>query len=140
MRTYFQPPSALLKELVMRRRIFTLLTAATLSSILAACATVPRPVPVSVPEVIRLSHEGDPPEQIIQRMRDAGMVYRLKASQFAQLHQQGVSDVVLDYMQRTYIEAVRRDQHLQDWNRWWPGPGGYFYGGCFYQPWPYGCY
>jgi hypothetical protein len=122
-----------------RRRIIPVLTASTLVVMLAGCASVPPPAPVPVSEVIRLSREGDPPEQIIQRMRDAGMVYRLEASQLAHLHQQGVPDVVLNYMQHTYLDAVRRDQHLQDWNLWRPGPNGYFYGGCYYG-WPYNCY
>lgn len=123
----------------MRHRIVPVFTAASLALMLAGCASVPPPPPVTVPDVIRLSHEGDPPEQIIQRMRDAGMVYRLKASQLARLHQEGVPDAVLDYMQDTYLEAVRNDQRLQDWNRWWLGPDGYFYGGCYYGSWPYGC-
>ena len=124
----------------MRRRIFPLLVAATLALMLASCASLPPPAPVTVAEVVRLSHEGDPPDQIIQRMRDAGTVYRLKASQLTRLHQQGVSNEVLDYMQQTYLEAVRRDQHMQDWNSWWPAPDGYFYGRCYNGAWPYRCY
>ena len=116
-----------------------MLSSVTLSLALLGCASVPPPPPVTVPDVIRISRAGDPPEKIIQRMRDAGMVYRLTGSQFARLHQQGVPDAVLDYMQHTYLEAVRRDQYLQDWNRWWPGPAGYFHGGCYYGAWPYGC-
>ena len=120
-------------------RLMRLFSAASLSLMLAACATLPTPAPVKVPEVIQLSRAGTPPGQIIQKMRDAGMVYRLKGSQMARLHQDGVSDAVLNYMQHTYVDAVRRDQRLRDWNRWWPDADGYFYGGCYYQSWPYGC-
>ncbi len=123
----------------MLHRLPGLLSAASLSLVLAACATVPAPAPVEVPEVIQLSRAGTPPAQIIQKMRDAGMVYRLKGSQMARLHQDGVSDAVLNYMQNTYVDAVRRDQRLRDWNHWWPDADGYFYGGCYYQSWPYGC-
>ena len=123
----------------MLHRLPGLLSAASLSLVLAACATVPVPAPVEVPEVIQLSRAGTPPRQIIQKMRDAGMVYRLDASQIARLQHDGVTDTVLNYMQNTYIEAVRRDQRLRDWNRWWPDADGYFYGGCYYQSWPYGC-
>lgn len=120
-------------------RFAGMLGSITLSLALVGCASVPPPAPVTIPDVIRLSRAGDPPEKIIQRMRDAGMVYRLKGSQLARLHQQGVPDTVLDYMQHTYLEAVRRDQYMEDWNRWWPGPDGYFYGGCYFGAWPYGC-
>lgn len=120
-------------------RLMRFFSVASLSLLLAACATLPTPAPVKVPEVIQLSRTGTPPAQIIQKMRDAGMVYRLNASQIARLQRDGVSDAVLNYMQNTYIEAVRRDQRLRDWNRWWPDADGYFYGGCYYQSWPYGC-
>jgi hypothetical protein len=120
-------------------RLMRFFSVASLSLLLAACATLPTPAPVKVPEVIQLSRAGTPPAQIIQKMRDAGMVYRLNASQIARLQHDGVSDAVLNYMQHTYIEAVRRDQRLRDWNRWWPDADGYFYGGCYYQSWPYGC-
>jgi hypothetical protein len=121
-------------------RLMRFFSVASLSLLLAACATLPTPAPVKVPEVIQLSRAGTPPAQIIQKMRDAGMVYRLNASQIARLQRDGVSDAVLNYMQHTYIEAVRRDQRLRDWNRWWPDADGYFYGGCYYQSWPYGCH
>jgi len=34
----------------------------------------------------------------------------------AQLHDQGVQDQVINYMQQTYLDAVRREQDLADWN------------------------
>ena len=37
---------------------------------------------------------------------------------------------VIDYMQGTYLDAVRRDQQYEDWNTWVMGPDGYWYGGC----------
>ena len=36
--------------------------------------------------------------------------------QLARLHDQGVADPVINYMQQTYLEAVRREQNLADWN------------------------
>jgi len=45
----------------------------------------------------------------------------------AELHDLGVADQVLDYMQQTYIEAERREQSRADWDTgytWGPwGPG-----------------
>lgn len=89
--------------------------------------------PVTVPEVIQMSKAGVPAETLIEKMRESGTAYRLTASQLVYLHQEGVSDAVLDYMQQTYLNAVRRDQALEDWNRWVWADDGFWYGG-----WPYG--
>jgi hypothetical protein len=69
-------------------------------------------------------------------MRASGAVYRLTAAQLTQLHDQGVSDQVLDYMQQTYLNAVRHDQRLEEWDYWTLGPDGFWYGGPYYG-WPY---
>lgn len=71
---------------------------------------------ITVSEVIQMSKEGVPFETIIEKMRESGAMYRLTASQLAQLHDQGVPDQVIDYMQQTYLSAVRRDQRLEDWD------------------------
>ena len=121
----------------MNDRLINILGAISLVLVLGGCASVPPLPPVTVADVVQMSAAGDPPDKIIARMQAAGTVYRIQASQLAKLHQQGVADPVLDYMQKTYIEAVRRDQRMQDWNRWWRGPDGFFYGGCCYGSWPY---
>ena len=72
--------------------------------------------PVMVSEVIRMSRENVPAETIVNKMRDSRAVYRLNAAQLAQLHDQGVADLVLNYMQETYLNAVRREQDLADWS------------------------
>lgn len=94
-----------------------------------------RPAPVTVPEVVQMSKAGVPVETILQKMRDSGTTYRLTASQLVHLHDEGVPDAVLDYMQETYLEAVRRDQALEDWGRWSLAADGYWYGGRPYG-WP----
>ena len=54
--------------------------------------------------------------QMIQRFKKTwhGQVL----AQLARLHDQGVgvADPVINYMQQTYLEAVRREQNLADWN------------------------
>jgi hypothetical protein len=87
--------------------------------------------PVTVPQIIQMSNAEVPPEDIIQKLRDSGTVYRLQASQLAQLKGQGVPDSVLDYMQQTYLDAVRRDQSREDFNNWAMLDDGFRYGG----PW-----
>jgi hypothetical protein len=95
-------------------------------ALLSGCATLgfKQPQPVTVGQVIQMSKEGLPGQTIVQRMRDSGNVYRLTAAQLAELHDLGVADPVLDYMQQTYIEAERRQQSMDDWGDWgMRGPG-----------------
>ena len=96
----------------------------TYITLLSGCATLgatqPQP-PVTVSEVIQMSKEGVPADTIIETMRDSDTVYRLTAAQLAELHEQGISDQVIDYMQQTYLDTVRQDQSLADWDYWTVG-------------------
>jgi hypothetical protein len=87
--------------------------------------------PVTVPQIILMSKEGVPPGEIIDKIQYSGTVYRLQASQLAQLKEQGVSDDVINYMQQTYINAIRSDQSREDWDNWTLAGDGFWYGG----PW-----
>jgi hypothetical protein len=106
--------------------------------LLAGCATllVERPPPVRVSQIVEMSRAGVPAHEIIEKIRASGTVYRLKASQLAELREKGVPDAVIDYMQQTYLHAVRRDQRFEDWNRWSLYDDGYWYGGYPFG-WPY---
>jgi hypothetical protein len=89
------------------------------SALLNGCAVLgvdPSEQPVMVSEVIRMSKENVPAETIVNKMRDSRAVYRLNAAQLAKLHDQGVADLVLNHMQETYLNAVRREQDLADWS------------------------
>jgi hypothetical protein len=130
---------------VHRIRIFGRLSRQSLTLIVLTCitllggcatlgATQPQP-PVTVSEVIQMSKEDVPADTIIERMRDSDTVYRLTAAQLAELHEQGISDQVIDYMQQTYLDAVRQDQSLADWDYWTVGADGFWYGGPYYG-WP----
>ena len=90
-----------------------------LISVLSGCATLgfKQPEPVTVGQVIQMNKDGMPADTIIKTMRDSDTVYRLSAAQLAQLHDMGVADPVLNYMQQTYIEAERRQQSADDWGR-----------------------
>ena len=92
-----------------RRRI-SLSTVLAGGALLGGCATLgfgQNKPPVMVSEVVRMSEEGLPPETIVNKMRDSETVYRLSAAQLAQLHDQGVQDQVINYMQETYLNAAR---------------------------------
>ncbi|MCL4500395.1 MAG: hypothetical protein M1438_00895 [Deltaproteobacteria bacterium] len=102
--------------------------------VLGGCATTTgtKPEPVSVTQIVEMSKSKVPPQDIINQIKTSGTVYRLDASQLADLRQAGVSDQVINYMQQTYLEAVRRNQERLDWYYWSPGVGGYWYGGVPY--------
>jgi hypothetical protein len=89
------------------------------SALLGGCASMgfeQTKTLVMVSEVILMSNEGFPAETIVKKMRDSKTVYRLTAAQLARLHDQGVADPVINHMQQTCLEAVRREQNLADWN------------------------
>jgi hypothetical protein len=98
----------------------------TCVTLLSGCAALgfKQPEPVTVGQVIEMSKEGVPAEAIVKKMRDSETVYRFTGAQLAELHDLGVADQVLDYMQRTYIEEERREQSREDqgdWDMWGAG-------------------
>jgi hypothetical protein len=88
------------------------------ASLLSGCSTFgfKKPEPVTVGQVIQMSKDDVTPEIIVKKMRDSESVYPLTAAQLAELHDMGVADQVLNYMQETYIEAERRQQSAEDWD------------------------
>lgn len=91
--------------------------------LLAACASAPRPAAPSVAEIVRMSQEKVADDTIMNRIRDSRGVYKLSASELIELRRQGVSEKVLDYMQNTYFDEVRRS------DRAYPGVFGGVWGG-----------
>lgn len=88
----------------------------------AGCTTYGK-TPLTVNRVVEMSKAGVSTSEILAEMRSSRTVYPLKASQLVRLHEQGVPDEVIDYMQSTYIASVRRQQNMEDWQYWTPfGP------------------
>ena len=104
---------------------------------LAGCMTLENalqgPDPVTVAEVVDMSRAGVPSTEIIDEIQRSGTVYRLTASQLADLRQQGVSDDVIDCMQKTYLQAVAVDSAFAADGPWTMENDGFWYGG-----YPYG--
>jgi hypothetical protein len=94
-----------------------------------------QPKPVTVDQVLQMGRQGMSADEVVRQMKASGTVYRLKASQLAELKAQGVPDAVIDYMQQTYLDAVREDARYDDW-RYWTMNDDYWYGGAPYG-WPY---
>jgi hypothetical protein len=88
------------------------------ATLLSGCSTFgfKKSEPITVGQVIQMSKDDVPPETIVKKMQDSESVYRFTAAQLAELHDIGVADPVLNYMQQTYIEAERRQQSAEDWD------------------------
>jgi hypothetical protein len=91
-------------------------------------------VPVS--DIIQMSKDSVSSKDIITEIRRSHTVYLLKADQLAKLKDEGVQDSVINYMEKTHIDAVRRNQMMQDSYYGWTGMDGYMYGGYGYG-WPF---
>jgi hypothetical protein len=118
-----------------------------LAALLGACASFGPPLPPAptTAEIVQMAKEGLAPEAIIKRIEASRAVYPLPASELAKLREQGVPDQVIDYLQRTYIEAVRFGEYLRARDAYflygWPyyrGLGPYPYGWAYpYWGWPW---
>ncbi len=106
------------------------LTAVLISLIMGCSIISPKPGNyVSIDEIVLMSKAGKPVSFILDTIKVSGTVYHLSASQIADLKQQGVSDTVLNYLQQTHLESVRRNQQLLDQKYWTRYEDGYLYGG-----------
>ena len=88
--------------------------------------------PVHVSEVVALSQHGVPPDQIVAKMNRGGLVYHLSETEYVEIRKRGVTPQVIDYMQDTYAQAVKRFPKLAldpFLGCWYLGPDGYWYGG-----------
>lgn len=91
---------------------------------------------VTVPDIVQMSKDGVSSKDIIKDIRKSHTVYGLKADELAKLRDEGVQDSVINYMEKTHIDAIRRDQRMNDSYYGYPGYDGYWYGG-FGLGWPY---
>ncbi len=130
-----------------RKNVFIHLLAASLLGAallaLSGCATTgerasgPLPQPVRIASIVEWSKGGVPAATIIRRIRDSGTAYHLSAGQMVKLHQEGVPNVVLNYMQATYVDAVSRNRARMDIRNWNRYDDGFYYGGAGYGwGWP----
>jgi len=95
------------------------------AALLAGCAGMDRRPPPTLEQVVEMSQAGMAAEEIIRKLQETRAVYPLTGSQIARLHDQGVADTVLDYLQNAYTESVRRDSRLHYENT-------FFWPDCFY--------
>jgi hypothetical protein len=91
--------------------------------IMSGCAG-PR---LQVEQIVDMSKVGDSDKDICTAIWDSGTIYHVEAAQVTELHNQGVSDKVIDCMQETYTRALVEDAQLADGDNWESGPGGWWY-------------
>ena len=94
-------------------------------SLLGGCAGMHRPPPPSIDQIVGMANAGRPADEIVRELQETRAVYPLTASQIVRLHEQGVPDAVLDYMQNAYGESIR-------WNARRQYESTYWWHDCFY--------
>jgi hypothetical protein len=103
------------------------------TALLAGCATVERPKPLAAADIVAMAKAGRSAQQIIEELKRTDTVLPLQASDIVALHEAGVPDEVLDWMQAAQIQEIRwRDRNSA---YYWYGPMNRGFGPC---PWPYG--
>lgn len=69
---------------------------------------MPKPVPnLALEEIVALSKQGTPAEQIIEKIKASNSRYDLTPSQAVELSKQGVDPKVLDYIHQSRENALR---------------------------------
>ena len=120
-----------MKSQVILRRLAIMGVIVAAGLILNSCAVYAPQYQASLPvsEIVKMSKDGVPSKNIIRQIRSSHSVYELPASDLAKLKNEGVQDSVLNYMQKTQLDAVRRDQRYQDSGYGYPGmPWNPYYG------------
>jgi hypothetical protein len=89
-------------------------------TLLVGCAARHPPRP-TLDEIVQMSKDGRPAEEIVRELQQSHAVYPLTASQILSLHENGVDVSVLDYLQSEYAASIRREERMLhggfvDWN------------------------
>jgi hypothetical protein len=90
-----------------------------LRSVVAVCLVVSlfgcsmfrgrKAVPMTLEDVVRLSHEGETPAAIIEKLKESKTAVLLKTDQVIGLKEQGVDSEVIDYMIIAYVQHETRN-------------------------------
>jgi hypothetical protein len=97
----------------MRTLAFSLLMA------LAGCAAMDRPEALSGAQIVALAREGKTAPEIIAELQRTGTVLALQASDFVRLHEAGVPEEVLDYLQNVQIEEMLWRERSSYWGTYY---------------------
>jgi hypothetical protein len=83
------------------------------SSLCCRAWAVETPTQPTLDEVARLSQAGVPFEQIVAELRAHRANFAVTASDLLRLHDQGVPDAVLDYIQDAYAARTKEEARLR---------------------------
>ena len=111
------------------RAIIAATALAIMAGVLGCASTDRRPTP-SLEDVVRMSNEGKSDDEIIGLLIETRAVYPLTSAKIVDLHQQGITTEVLDYMQQTYIAYERSRERFMYSDPFWGYP-------CFGCRYPY---
>jgi hypothetical protein len=108
------------------------------TALLNSCAVYNPTFQASLPadEIVKMSKDGISSKDIISDIRKSHSVYTLRAADLAKLRDEGVQDSVINYMEKTHMDAIRRDERMSDYYYGYPGMYWYPYWGLNYG-WPY---
>jgi len=96
--------------------------------LLTGCATLDSPPPLSGAEIVELARSGKTAPEIIAELQRTATVLPLAAADIVSLHEAGVPNEVLDYLQRVQIDALLWQERSMGWGGWGGWGGGAFVG------------
>jgi hypothetical protein len=94
--------------------------------------TVPPPTGpkvLTVPTIERMVQMGTQPTVIVGEIQKSGMVYRLTSQQTRDLRAVGMPTGLINQMELTYRNAVRKNPQLTTSAKYWTQIDNYWYGG-----------
>jgi hypothetical protein len=94
------------------RRIVVKLVLIVLAAVLAGCASTDPTPRVTRDDVVELARAGADARWIIERLHETGTVLALTASDIVRMRDAGVPTEVLDWMQATHIQEIRRREAM----------------------------
>jgi hypothetical protein len=92
------------------------------AALLASCAapSAYQPDPLTEVEIIQMARNGMSADAIIDSIRSSGTVYILDTRDVVRLHQAGVPDPVIDYMQKTRMWDLENRARTQPYHHHHP--------------------
>jgi hypothetical protein len=84
---------------------------------------------LTVPKIERMMQMGTAPSAIVDEIQRSGTVYNLTAQQTKDLRAVGMPVALINQMQLTYQNAIRRNPRLATSGNYWTQVDGYWYGG-----------
>jgi hypothetical protein len=128
-----------MKSLVKFKNLIYLFLMTTGVTLFPGCSVYNQNSQASVPvsDIVQMSKDGVSSKEIIKELRQSHSIYLLKADQLAKLRNEGVQDSVINYLEKTHLDAIRHDQRMSDSYYGYPDYYGYGYYGPGFG-WPYG--